>query len=288
MTPEAQTQSCEITLSKYRLLREIGRGNMGSVYLGRDLFIDRFIAVKVAHQERLICPETSQVFQQLFFNEARTAGMLMHPNITAIFDAGIEGYTHYIVMEYVPGGQTLADFCNVHKLLSLDGLIRIFYRCALALDYAHKKGVVHRDIKPKNILLTPEHDVKISDFGIAVPAEGVDPATLDLAGSPLYMSPEQVKHEPLTGQSDLFSLGVVMYRALTGKHPFMADKIAAINLMTLNAEPAPLRQVRSDLPEVMERIVKRAMAKDPARRYKTGIDIAGDLTLVLDQVQFAS
>ena len=119
-------------------------------------------------------------------------------------------------------------------------------------------------------------------------AEGVDPATLDLAGSPLYMSPLQVKHQPLSGDSDWFSLFGVMYRALTGKHPFIADKIAAINLMTLNAEPAPLRQVRPDLPEIMERIVKRAMAKDPARRYKTGIDIAGDLTLASDQVQFVS
>jgi serine/threonine protein kinase len=286
MTPEPHVALA--TVSKYRLIREIGRGSMGSVYLGRDHFIDRYVAIKMAHQERVGCAESGQVYKKLFFNEAQTAGMLMHPNITAIFDAGVENDIHYIVMEYVSGGQTLADYCNVQKLLPIPEVVRIFYKCALALDYAHKKGVIHRDIKPKNILVTTDRDVKITDFGIAVSPDEFNPAAVEHAGSPLYMSPEQIRHERLTGQSDLFSLGIVMYRALSGKHPFMAEGISEINQMILQSEPWPLRELRPEVPEVLERIVRRALAKNLSRRYRSGLDIGGDLSLVLDLGSFTA
>lgn len=280
MTPEHH--AAPATIGKYQVIRELGRGSMGSVHLGRDLFIDRYVAIKMAHQERVGCLHTGQLYRKLFFNEAQTAGMLMHPNITAIFDAGVENEIYYIVMEYVPGEQTLADFCSVQKLLSIPESVRIFYKCALALDYAHKKGVIHRDIKPKNILLTTDRDVKITDFGIAVSPDELNPTAVEHAGSPLYMSPEQIRQERLTPQSDLFSLGIVMYRALSGRHPFMADDIPSINQMILQQQPLLLREFRPEVPEILERIVRRAFAKDLGRRYKTGLDIGGDLSLVLD------
>ncbi len=286
MTPEPHLAPA--TVSKYQLISEIGRGSMGSVYLGRDLFIDRHVAIKMAHQERVGCAETGQVYKKLFFNEAQTAGMLMHPNITAIFDAGVEKDVHFIVMEYVPGGQTLADYCNPQKLLPIPDVVRIFYKCALALDYAHRRGVIHRDIKPKNILMTAERDVKITDFGIAVSPDDLSPTAVEHAGSPLYMSPEQIRQERLTGQSDLFSLGIVMYRALSGRPPFIADDIPSINQLILQSEPRPLRDLRPEVPEILERVVRRALAKDLARRYKTGLDIAGDLSLVLDLATVAA
>jgi serine/threonine protein kinase len=284
------------TLAKYQVIREIGRGSMGIVYLGHDPFIDRPVAIKVA---RTAEPETAhpdgsssadgesnaEVFKQLFFNEAQAAGMLKHPNITSIFDAGVDSETSYIVMEYVRGGQTLANYCSVEDLLPIAQVVTLVYKCAMALDYAHKKGVVHRDIKPRNILVTAEKDIKISDFGIALLPDDADATIVGHAGSPLYRSPEQVREEELTAQSDLFALGVVTYELLTGKHPFTGNNMSAINHMILHTAPVPIAELRSDVPDVLVRIDERTLIKDLTHRYKPGLDMAGDLSLVFDFIE---
>jgi serine/threonine protein kinase len=270
------------TVGKYHLIHEIGKGSMGRVYHGRDSLIQREVAVKIAHLERLACPRTGDHYERLFFREARTAGLLMHQDIAAVFDAGIDQGLPYIVLEYVAGGRTLADFCTPDRLLPVAEAIKVFHKCASALDYAHGRGVVHRDIKPNNILIGPNQEVKITDFGIAVLSDFEDDEVLGETGSPLYMSPEQIRREPLTGQSDLFSLGSVMYRALTGKHPFAAAHIATLNDMVLHDDPPSMRELRPELPEILERIARKAMAKDRRRRYRSGLDLAADLSLVFD------
>ncbi len=268
-------------LGKYRLIKKLGRGNMGTVYLGYDPVLGRDVAIKVAHPEHLLCPESGELYKRLFFNEAKMAGILEHPNITAIFDAGMEENIYYLVMEYIPGGQSLKEFCSADNLLPIKEAVTLIYKCAIALDYAHKEGVIHRDIKPRNILLTQGKDVKISDFGIALLVTEQS-AFAKYAGSPLYMSPEQIRQEELTGQSDLFSLGIVMYELLTGRNPFAARSLNAIHELILEAALPSLHSYRSDIPEVLERIVEKALAKRLSHRYMTGLDLAGDLYLVFD------
>jgi serine/threonine protein kinase len=270
------------TLAKYQIIKEIGRGNMAIVYLGHDPFIDRPVAIKVAREDSL--PENLDLatFKKMFFNEAQAAGMLKHPNITSIFDAGIDRDVYYIVMEYVHGGRTLETWCSVDNLLPLNDAIAIVYKCATALDYAHKRGVIHRDIKPRNILVTEDMNVKITDFGIAIIPDLPDSQVVEHAGSPLYMSPEQIRQEPVTQQSDLFALGVLTYELLTGKHPFASSNIEAINHKILHTAPVRANEYRSEVPEVLLRIIDRALAKRPRDRYKSGMDLAGDLTLVFE------
>ena len=273
------------TLAKYQVIKEIGSGSMGTVYLGHDPFIDRPVAIKVAMAEQFADYQEQEIYRKIFFNEAHAAGMLRHPNITSIYDAGVDGSVYYIVMEYVHGGRTVEDFCSVDNLLGVEDVVTIIYKCATALDYAHRKGVIHRDIKPRNILITESKDVKISDFGIALMPDEPDVHIIGCAGSPLYMSPEQVRQEQVTCQSDLFSLGIVMYEMLTGKHPFAEENMDAINHAILNKPHAPLREWRADAPDVLERIVSRALAKDLGKRYRTGLDLAGDISLVFDFIQ---
>lgn len=273
------------TLAKYQVIKEIGKGNMGMVYLGHDPFVDRPVAIKVADQERLASTEDGELYKKLFFNEAQAAGMLKHPNITGIFDAGANEDVYYIVMEYVHGGMTLEHYCDPGNLLPLNEVITITYKCAAALDYAHKKGVIHRDIKPRNILLTEDHDVKITDFGIAVLPEDLGSTLVNHAGSPLYMSPEQIRDQEVTPQTDIFALGIVVYELLTGHHPFQSNNIEAIQHLILNGAIPPIKNYRSDVPDVLERIVHRALAREPRLRYKTAIDMAGDLSLVFDFIQ---
>jgi eukaryotic-like serine/threonine-protein kinase len=269
-------------LGKYQILKKIGAGNMASVYLGHDPFIDRPVAIKVASHDKLPGDDDGEFYKQLFFNEAQTAGLLKHPNITAIYDAGVDRDRYYIVMEYVHNGNTLDRYTGTGDLLPVDVVTSILYQCAMALDYAHKKGVVHRDIKPRNILLTEEREAKITDFGVAVAPSGHAGNSPQHAGSPLYMSPEQIRREDAVPASDLFSLGIVAYELLTGKHPFQGSSIDAIEYQVLNTNAVPLNALRDDIPAIYQRIVNKALAKNINQRYKSGLDMAGDVSLVFD------
>lgn len=270
------------SLGKYQVLTCIGTGNMATVYLAHDPFIDRPVAIKVARPDALGPDHREHLYQQVFFNEAQTAGLLKHPNITAIYDAGVDRDNYYIVMEYVHGGHTLDRYTRADALLPISEVTSILYQCAMALDYAHKKGVVHRDIKPRNILLTEDHEAKITDFGVAVAPGIAAHAAVEHAGSPLYMAPEQVRREAATAQSDLFALGVVAYELLTGKHPFQGDNIEAIEHNILQRQPARLSQWRADVPDIFQRIIDKALARSPRQRYRSGLDMAGDIALVHD------
>lgn len=270
------------SLGKYQIVKKIGAGNMASVYMGHDPFIDRPVAIKVARPDYLECSDNGEFYKQLFFNEAQTAGLLKHPNITAIYDAGVDRDYYYIVMEYVHGGATLDRHTAVDELLPLSNVTSILYQSAMALDYAHKRGVIHRDVKPRNILLTEDGEAKISDFGVAAATGAGVVQSPEHAGSPLYMSPEQVKREDAVPQSDLFSLGVVAYELLTGKHPFSGENIDAIGHRILNTAPAKLTDLKADIPSIYQRIIDKALAKNKHQRYKSGLDMAGDLSLVFE------
>lgn len=275
------------TLGKFDVIREIGRGAMGTVYLGHDPFAERDVAIKVAHAEHLNDPRQGARYRKMFFNEAKVAGRLQHPNIVEVFDAGVSGEVCFIVMEYVPGGRTLYDHARPESLLPMEDAVRITFKCARALDYAHRQGVVHRDVKPRNILLTQDYDVKIGDFSIALTFGGDNTTTQvhGYVGSPLYMSPEQVREDSLTNQSDLFTLGVVLYELLCGKHPFHGDSLASIISKITDQSHAPVAELRHDVPPVLAHIVERCLQKAPGDRYRTGLDLAADLSLVFSHIE---
>lgn len=268
-------------IGKYEVLGELGRGGTAVVYLGFDPFNNRRVAIKVSLETLQHDEEARRRHQKIFFNEARIAGMLDHPTILAVYDAGIHQDLCYIVMEYIEGSTTLKEYCAVEKLLPIDSVVDVVFKCCKALDYAHRLGVIHRDIKPGNILLTADGNIKIADFGIAQSIRAGDTQTqfLGLMGSPCYMSPEQVREEPLTNQTDLFSLGVVMYELLTGKSPFHAMNFSSVVRKVLFQEPPPLRFYRSDIPKTLEVIVMKALSKKTTERYKTGVQFATDLRL---------
>ena len=207
-----------------------------------------------------------------------------------MFDADVDGELCYIAIEYVHGAQTLEQFCKPETLLPLREVVGIIYKLAKALDYAHRQGVVHRDIKPSNILLTEERDIKLADFSIAMITRADHGGTqfTGFLGSPLYMSPEQINEEPLGPQTDIFSLGVVMYQMLTGSHPFRAANLSAIAQKISREEPRAIVEFRQDLPDGLSYTVRRMLKKLSSERYATGLDLAADLAVIfedLDAVQ---
>ncbi|MBN2124896.1 MAG: protein kinase [Deltaproteobacteria bacterium] len=268
-------------MGRYRILRELGRGGMGVVYLAHDPFIDRNVAIK-ATTASLAGTQGLKEFQDLFFNEARTAGRLDHPHIVSVYDAAVEAEGCYLVMEYVDGA-TLKEHLRSKGPLPLGHAVKVLFQCAKALDYAHENGVVHRDIKPSNILLSNRGDAMISDFGIAaMEGEPGIRAVEGVTGSVFYTAPELIRNEPLSPQADLFSLGVVMYETLTGARPFEAETDMATIFKITSEEPLPLRRHREDVPEALEEIVLRALEKDRTNRYRRGMDIASDLRAAFD------
>jgi len=274
-------------LGKYEIQREIGRGSMGVVYAAFDPYIGRAVAVKVAMADALKNGEAGERFRKMFFNEAHTAGMLRHPNILDIFDAGLDDDKCYIVMELIENGDTLRSYCRSDNLLPVHQVAEIMFRCAKALDYAHRQGVIHRDIKPSNILMTKDMDVKIADFSIAHinRADMSQTMPMGFVGSPRYMSPEQIQEDTISGQTDLFSLGIVAYEMLTGHHPFGGETFSNLIHRVINEDPTPMSQFRPDLPPVLERIISRALEKMPERRYRMGIDLASDLSMAFTHLE---
>ena len=270
-------QSIPERIGKYPIIRELGRGATSRVYLARDPFANRQVAIKVLHKD----PETDALmrhrFDRVFMNEASLAGKLTHPNITGIYDADAEQDYTYIVMEYVNGG-TLEPYGEVANLLPLDRVVEIAFKCGLALDFANRAGIIHRDIKPANILFGSNGDIKVTDFGIALQRDA-DMTQLEGVGSPHYMSPEQAEDSPLTHQTDIYSLGVVMYRLLTGKLPFIASNSTSLLYQIVNLEPPPPSVHRAGLPADFDRIVMKAIARKLKDRYQTWEEFSVDLAM---------
>lgn len=274
-------------IGKFDIIEEVGRGSMGTVYSAHDPFSDREVAIKVAHPQYASQGEDGERFKKLFFNEAHAAGVLDHPSILALYDAGMDGELCYLVMELVPGARTLSGFCKSDALLSLREVVGVIYKCAKALDYAHRQGIIHRDIKPSNILFTEDRDVRVSDFSIARINRADQTGTQfdGFMGSPLYMSPEQINEWPINSNSDIFSLGIVMYEMLTAHHPFKAESLAAIADRITNETPTPLTEFRNDIPEGVEYILNRMLKKKNSKRYGMGLDLAADLALIFDDLE---
>jgi serine/threonine protein kinase len=213
---------------------------------------------------------------------------LQHPNILPIYDAGEENGHCYIVTEHVHGARTLAAYCRPDNLLRIDDVVELVYKAARALHYAHSRGVIHRDIKPSNIMLTLDSDVRIIDFGIALVADSEISRIEGIAGSPSYMSPEQVQSLDITNRSDLYSLGAVMYELLTGFRPFRAGNLSKLLHQIVYATPPPIHTLRADIPEELEAVVATAMQKDPEKRFRTGQEYAAGLTRVHQRLRAES
>jgi serine/threonine protein kinase len=267
-------------IGKYVIINEVGRGSTGTVYLSHDPYYGRDVAIKLYNMDHGDTDERARVARKMFLSEAHMVGMLQHPHILPIYDAGEENGRCYIVTEHVHGARTLAAYCRPDNLLRVDDVVEIVYKCAKALHYAHSRGVIHRDIKPSNIMLTQDSDVRVIDFGIALVADSDVSRIEGIAGSPSYMSPEQVQSHELTHHSDLYSLGAVMYELLTGVRPFRAGNLVKLLHQIVYATPAPIHTLRKDVPEDLETVVATAMQKQPESRFKSGTDFAADLTRV--------
>jgi hypothetical protein len=263
-------------VANYPVVRKLGEGATSEVFLCQDPFHGRSVAVKRIFPEALRDPARGRLFRKLFFTEASLAGKLQHPHIAQIYDAGIGEDSGYIVMEYVPGG-TMERFCTPTTLLPMGQVVEIVFKCARALAYAQTLGVTHRDVKPGNILFAAEPtDVRISDFGLALNV-AAETTQITGVGSPAYMSPEQVREELVDHRTDLYSLGVVMYQMLSGVLPFRGANKFSIIYQIAQHEPPPPSTHRAEVPEALDRIVRRAMQKDAALRYQSGEEFAQQL-----------
>ena len=270
-------------VGKYDVLGIAGRGAMGVVYVGRDPVIDRKVAIKVC---KLADDDmASHASRRMFLNEARLAGGLDHPNVLRIHDAGEENGDAYIIMEYVEGARTLQPHTKADDLLPVGTVLEYVRQCAEALDYAHQQGVVHRDIKQANIMLTSNGAVKIVDFGIAQRNDPERTQLLGSFGSPRYMSPEQAAEESVSPASDIYSLGATLFELLTGRSLYETGSLVALLRSIVTDPPPRLHQVRPDLPASLDRLLARALSKNPAERQENAGAMAADLAGVIAELE---
>lgn len=267
-------------LGRYEVLGELGQGAMGIVYNAKDPLIDRVVAIKTINLGLAL--DEKEEYEGRFYQEAKAAGRLSHPNIVTIYDVGKSGDVAYIAMEFLQGRE-LRDIMNDHGLLPVGQALDIAYQVAQGLAYAHEHGIVHRDIKPANIMVVRDGHVKITDFGIArMASSAVHTQTGMVLGSPKYMSPEQVMGKAIDHRSDIFSLGVMLYEMLTGQAPFTGENVNAIMYQTLNSVPVPPGMLNHDVPEMLNFIVAKALAKKVEDRYQNAKDMAFDLRACRD------
>lgn len=261
-------------LGRYVIEKKLGRGAMGAVYLARDPRINRSVALKVIPIEKEFEDEELAEARLRFFREAESAGRLAHPNIITVYDCGEDKHLAYIAMEYLQG-TSLTYFKDPARLLAPRKALELCARTADALDYAHNQGVIHRDIKPANLLYSAKSDtLKISDFGVARLTDNNRTKTGIVLGTPMYMSPEQLSADDLTGHSDLFSLGVTLYELLTGEVPFKATNIALLMKKITSEDPAPVSNRRPGVPPSVDTVLFKALAKRPDERYANGAEMA--------------
>jgi len=276
-----------LQVGKYDVQKMLGKGATGTVYLAKDTFTGKEVALKTIEPEVFLDPEFGTVYRSQFLNEASLAGKLRHPHIVSILDAVVGDDSGHIAMELVTGGD-LSKHCTPGTLLPVADVLQIGFKCCGALEYAAKEGIVHRDIKPANIMLaTGTTEVKIADFGAAVLKKSqVKKSQVVTAalGSPYYMAPEQIQGKALTFHCDMYALGVVLYELLTGKRPFVADNIEALIGKIVKHEPLPPSEARPELPKSLDLVVLRALKKDPAQRYPTWPEFALELSKAGEQV----
>jgi serine/threonine protein kinase len=277
--PEAKpafTLDLDLKVGKYDVQKLLGKGATGTVYLAKDTFTGKEVALKTIEPEVFRDPEFGTVYRNQLLTEASLAGKLRHPYIVNILDAVVGDDSGHIAMELVTGGD-LSKHVSAQTLLPVPDVLQIGFKCCGALEYAAKEGIVHRDIKPANIMIAGGTEVKIADFGAAVLKKSQVVQTAAL-GSPYYMSPEQIEGKALTFHSDMYSLGVVLYELLTGHRPFSGATLEALVAAILKTDPPPPSELRKDLPKSIDALVLRAMKKDPAQRYPTWPEFALELS----------
>jgi serine/threonine-protein kinase len=261
--------------NRYQLLEPLGTGGMAQVYRARDLMLERFVAIKMLRSDYSADPAVQVRFRQ----EAKAAANLSHPNIVTVHDFGFDQSKLFIVMEHVPGTNLKIMIDNLGKFNPEDALPIIIQACA-GLGYAHRAGIVHCDVKPHNILITPDHRVKVTDFGIARAISGIHPDEQNdvVWGSPLYFSPEQAAGQAPSPASDVYSLGVVMYEMLTGRPPFVAKTPETLVRLHREALPQPPGALNPKINPELEQIILKVLSKEPAARYRTADQLGRVLT----------
>lgn len=272
-TPPDETAAQVPRIGRYELLDQIGKGGMGAVYRGRDTMLGRMVAVKMLLADLEVTDES----RERFFREARSAGQLTHRNIISVFDFGEEGGRAYLVMELLQG-ESLTKVMAQEKPLPLEQRLDMMLQVCEGLGFAHARSIVHRDVKPANLFLTTEGQVKVLDFGVARIAQSNLTRAGLIVGTPDYMSPEQVRGEVVDQRSDIFSTGAVFYQLLAGRKPFAAKSLPMVLQLVATADPAPLTE--AEAPPELAAVVKRALEKDPKQRYQHMQEMVADLTRV--------
>jgi tRNA A-37 threonylcarbamoyl transferase component Bud32 len=263
-------------IGKYNVIREIGRGASSTVFLAEDPFNGRKVAVKRIHAHLLADERKAARYRRALRNEAMLAGQLKHPHIVAVYDADCEADPPYLVLEHIEGAP-LSRFISPDRLLPIEQVLDICYKCCSALEYAHTRGLVHRDIKPANLMLQTSGDVKLMDFGTALMTQGDVTQLSGIVGSPQYMAPEQVREEPCTWRSDMFSLAIAAYELLTGRPPFDGGTDYATMFKITSEEPPPPSTFRPALPPGIDAVLMRALAKKPEDRFASWMEFADGL-----------
>lgn len=267
-------------IGRYEILGELGRGGMGIVYRAQDPVIGRTVAIKTIRLEGFTEAEEMERLRERLFREARSAGILSHPNIVTIYDIGQEGDTAYIAMEFV-NGATMDGLLKKSGSVAPEQLLRILRETASALDYAHSKGIIHRDIKPANLMVTEAGAVKITDFGVAKITSHQITQPEMLLGTPSYMAPEQIEAKPLDGRADQFSLAVIVYELLTGEKPFVADSVVSLLFKIVHEEPLSVHRLNPTVNEAVGEVVRKGLAKQGESRYPNCAEFARALEAAL-------